>query len=86
MANIKSSIKRIKVSDKKRRLNRKHKNDVKATTRKFNDFVEEGNKDEALSTFRELDRLYKRAALKNIVSKNKSRKEISKLQKTLNAI
>lgn len=86
MANIKSSLKRIKVSDKKRRVNRRHKSQLKSFTREFNDFVEAGNKEEALATFKKLDRLYKRAALKNIVSKNKSRRKISKLQQTLNSI
>ncbi len=82
MPNIKSAIKRVKVSEKKNLRNRMIKSATKTSLRKFEDAIAAGTADAALlsATQGAMDK----AAIKGVISKNAANRKKSRLAKRLN--
>lgn len=84
LANIKSAEKRIRVINKKTEINKSRKSEIRTYIRKFDGAVEKGNFDEARELLKIIDKKLKRAATKNVVSKNAASRKVSRLTKRLN--
>ena len=82
MPNIKSAIKRVKVSEKKNLRNRMAKSAMKTVVRKFDAAVVAGTADAALlsATQGAVDK----AVTKGVISKNAANRKKSRLAKRLN--
>lgn len=82
MPNIKSAIKRVKVSEKKNLRNRMIKSVTKTNLRKFEDAIAAGTADATLlsATQAAVDK----AAGKGVISKNAANRKKSRLAKRLN--
>ncbi len=82
MPNIKSAIKRVKVSEKKNLRNRMIKSSMKTSVKKFDTAIAEGNADAALlsATQGAVDR----AASKGVIHKNAANRKKARLAKQLN--
>ncbi len=85
LANIKSAEKRIRVIDKKTEINKSRKSEIRTYIRKFDEAVENGSFDEARELLKIIDKKLKRAATKNVVSKNAASRKVSRLTKRLNS-
>lgn len=84
LANIKSAVKRIRVSERKAAVNKIRKSEIKTYIKKFDTALEEGNVDEARELLKIIDKKLKRAAHKNVIHKNAASRKLSKLTKKLN--
>ena len=82
MPNIKSAIKRVKVSEKKNLRNRMVKSAMKTSVKKFNTAIEAGSADAALlsATQAAVDK----AASKGVIHKNAANRKKSRMAKSLN--
>lgn len=85
MANIKSAIKRIDVTKRQTAINRAKKSEIKTFTRRFNDLIDQGKKEEALVVLKTIDKLLKKASCRNLIHKNNAARKLSRLQKRYNA-
>lgn len=86
MANIKSALKRIKVNEKKRQANKPIKSELKTYIKKTRAAIEEGRKEDAQELLKITDKKLSKAAVKNIIHKNAAARNMSKLQKSFNAM
>ncbi|WP_077368002.1 30S ribosomal protein S20 [Anaerosalibacter sp. Marseille-P3206] len=86
MANIKSAVKRIRVTETKTETNRMRKSEIKTYMRKFDEAIENGNFEEANELIKIIDRKLKKAVAKNTVHKNVASRRISHLTKKLNTL
>lgn len=86
MANIKSAIKRILITEKKTLRNRIVKSSVKTTIKKFETAVANGNYDEAKSLLPKVAHAIDKAAAKGVIHKNAAARKKSRLTVRLNAI
>ena len=86
MANIKSAIKRIELTQKATLRNKVKKTEIKNAIKKFENAVATGTKEEATRLLKEVDKKLKRAANKHIIHKNAASRKLSSLTKKLNAI
>ncbi|MCR4621001.1 MAG: 30S ribosomal protein S20 [Clostridiales bacterium] len=82
MPNIKSAIKRVKVSDKKNLRNRMVKSQMKTQLRKFDDAIASGSVDAKVlsATQGAVDK----AASKGVIHKNAANRKKARLAKQLN--
>ena len=82
LPNIKSAIKRVKVSEKKNLRNRMVKSAMKTSVKKFNTAIEAGTADAALlsATQGAVDK----AASKGVIHKNAANRKKSRMAKRLN--
>lgn len=85
MANIKSAIKRVKITEAKTLKNKMVKTRVKTMIRKFEIAVSSGNLDEAKNLYPETTRVIDQAAAKGVIHKNAAARQKSRLQLKLNA-
>ena len=85
MANIKSALKRIKVTKRQTQENRAKKTELKTYIKKFDAAVESGNFDEARKILKAVDKKLKKATSKNVIHKNAASRQLSRLSKKLNA-
>ncbi|MGO4986822.1 MAG: 30S ribosomal protein S20 [Gallicola sp.] len=85
MANIKSALKRIKVTKRQTQENRAKKTELKTYIKKFDAAVESGNFDEARKILKVVDKKLKKATSKNVIHKNAASRQLSRLSKKLNA-
>lgn len=86
MANIKSAIKRIQITDRNTKRNRSARSEIKTYTKKFDEAIEKGEADQAQEILKTLDKKLKRASLKSAVSENYANRHLSRLHKKLNAV
>lgn len=84
MANIKSAIKRIKVTETKTLRNRMVKSSVKTFIRKFEDSLVSGNLDDAKRLYPRVSHVIDKAAAKGIIHRNTAARKKSKLALKLN--
>lgn len=84
MANIKSSIKRIRVTETKTLRNRMVKSSVKTFVKKFEDTITAGNVDEAKRMYPRVSHAIDKAAAKGILHHNTAARKKSKLAIKLN--
>lgn len=84
MANIKSAIKKIKVSKKKTANNKVKKSAIKTYIKKFDTALKDNNIDQAQELIKTIDKALKKASYKNIIHKNAASRKLSQLTKKLN--
>lgn len=85
MANIKSSIKRIKVTKTRTLRNKSIKSSVKTAIKKFEAAIADGDLDKARSLFPEVTSSIDKAAAKGVLHKNAASRKKSKLALKLQA-
>lgn len=84
MANIKSSKKRILITEKRTAINKTQKSEIRTYIKKFDKAIDNGNVDEARELLKNIDKKLKRAAHNNIIHMNNVSRKISRLTKKLN--
>ncbi|WP_300408011.1 30S ribosomal protein S20 [Lagierella sp.] len=84
MANIKSAIKRIGVTQRQTLENKVKKSEIKTYTKKFEEAVSSEKFDEAKELLKLIDKKLKKATSKNIIHKNTASRHLSRLAKKLN--
>lgn len=84
MANIKSAIKRIKITKIRTERNRMVKSAIKTAIKKFEAAVEQGNYDEAKALLARASHLIDKAAAKGVIHKNNAARKKSRLAIKLN--
>jgi small subunit ribosomal protein S20 len=86
MANIKSSIKRIRVTETKTMRNKMVKSALKTSIKKYEAAVAEGNKESAAVLFTAATKSLDMASSKGIIHKNMASRKKSRLAAKLNAM
>ena len=86
MANIKSSLKRIKLQEKAAARNKSAKSLMKTNIKKFDAAATEGDRDKTASAFIVATSTVDRAATKGLIHKNKAARRKSRMARKLNAI
>lgn len=85
MANIKSAIKRIKVTKFKTRRNKIIVSSLKTSIRRFEDSVKAGNMNEAKELYQKVTSLIDKAVAKGTLHKNTAARKKSRLSKKIKA-
>ncbi len=83
MANIKSALKRIKVTKFKTRRNKIIVSSLKTSIRRFEDSVKAGNMNEAKELYQKVTSLIDKAVAKGTLHKNTAARKKSRLSKKL---
>ncbi|HYE81197.1 MAG TPA: 30S ribosomal protein S20 [Clostridia bacterium] len=86
MANIKSALKRIKVTKFKTRRNKIIVSSLKTSIRRFEDSVKAGNMNEAKELYQKVASLIDKAVAKGTLHKNTAARKKSRLSKKIKAI
>lgn len=86
MANIKSAIKRIRITETKTLRNRIVKSSVKTFVKKFEDALATGNVDEAKKLYPRVSHVIDKAAAKGVLHKNMAARKKSRLALKLNKV
>ena len=86
MANIKSSLKRIKLQEKAAESNKSKRSLIKTNIKKFDTAISEGDRDKAETAFKAAAKTVDRAATKGLIHKNKAARRKSTMAKQLNKI
>lgn len=86
MANIKSALKRIKVTKFKTRRNKIIVSSLKTSIRRFEDSVKAGNADDAKELYQKVASLIDKAVAKGTLHKNTAARKKSRLSKKIKAI
>ena len=86
MPNIKSQKKRDALNKAWNEKNKAEKSALKTSIKKFEAAVAEGNKDEAVSTYKVAVKAVDKAAGKNLIHKNKAANKKSQMAHSLNAL
>lgn len=85
MANIKSALKRIKVTKRQTLENKSRKTELKTYIKKFEKAIDLGEFDKAKDLLRVVDKKLKKATSKNVLHKNAASRQLSRLSKKLNS-
>ncbi len=86
MANIKSAIKRVKTSNKRRAHNAAMKSAMRTAIKKFEALVEAKDVEKAQEAFIIASKKLDKAASKGLIHKNVASRQKSRLAKKLNSI
>lgn len=86
MANIKSAIKRIRITEVRTLRNKMVKSLVKTSIKKFEAAVQQGNFEEAKAQLTQVSRVIDKAAAKGVMHKNAASRKKSRLTVRLNNI
>lgn len=84
MANIKSAIKRIKITSIRTARNKMVKSTLKTAIKKFEAAVNNGNFDEAKALLAQASHVIDKAAAKGVIHKNNASRKKSRLAVKLN--
>ena len=84
MANIKSSIERIRLQEKAAARNKSKRTLMKTNIKKFDVATSEGDRDKAESAFKTAVETVDRAATKGLIHKNNAARRKSAMAKKLN--
>lgn len=84
MANLKSAIKRVRITERKTNINKAQRSKMRTALKKARMAVEE-NAEDAEETVKAAIKVLDRAATKGIISKEKAARHKSQLAKGLNA-
>ena len=84
MPQIKSQIKRLRVSEKQRKRNRSVKSALKSSIHRFEKAVESDDIEEARERYASSSRLLDKAASKGVIHKNKAANKKSRMSYVLN--
>jgi len=83
---IKSAKKRIKVTEKKTKINKQWKEKYKNAIRDFKEVIDEGNKEEAEDQLQETVKVIDKTASRGLIHKNKASRKKSQFAKMVNEI
>ena len=86
MPQIKSSIKRVKISEKSHLRNISCKSKIKSSTKKFILALSENNQEESIKYFKDTVSLLDKSVSKGILPKNTASRQKSNLTKKLNTL
>jgi small subunit ribosomal protein S20 len=86
MPNIKSAIKRVKVSEKRRLNNASHKSALRTAVKSFETAAASSNVDTATAALITASRKLDKAATKGLIHKNAAARKKSRLAKKLNEV
>lgn len=86
MANIKSALKRIKITKFKTRRNKIIVSSLKTSIRRFEDSVKAGNMNEAKEQYKKVASLIDKAVAKGTLHKNTAARKKSRLSQKIKAI
>ncbi len=86
MANIKSAKKRIKIAKVRTLRNKSTKSRIKTETKKFQNFIENKDLENASKQLEKLTSFISKAANKNVYHKRTASRKVSNLTKALNGI
>ena len=86
MPNIKSAIKRVKVTETKAKANASIKTAYKTAVKNFRVAVEAGQKDKAVELFKVATKAVDHAADKNVIKANTASRKKASLAKELNTL
>jgi small subunit ribosomal protein S20 len=86
MANIKSAIKRVKTSNKRRAQNASQKSAMRTAIKTFEALVEAKDVEKAQAAFIVASKKLDKAASKGLIHKNVASRQKSRLAKKLNSI
>ncbi len=86
MPNIKSAIKRVKVSEKRRAQNASQKSSLRTTIKGFEQSVTANQVDAAQEALKVTSKKLEQAASKGLIHKNTASRKKSRLAKKLNAM
>ncbi|GAA4858576.1 30S ribosomal protein S20 [Paenibacillus vulneris] len=86
MPNIKSAIKRVKVSEKRRLRNASHKSALRTAVKSFETAAASNNVETAKAALIAASKKLDKAATKGLIHKNAAARKKSRLAKKLNAI
>lgn len=84
MANTQSAIKRIRSSERKRRINQVHRSRARTYVKRARQLITSGNLEEAEAMAHQAASALDKAAQKGIIHKNKAARSKSRLMKQLN--
>jgi len=84
LANIKSALKRIRITEAKTLRNRMVKSAVKTFIKKYEESIAAGNFEEAKRLYPRVSRVIDKAAAKGVIHKNTASRKKSKLALKLN--
>lgn len=84
LANIKSAIKRIRITEAKTMRNRMVKSTVKTYVRKFDSAIAAGNFEEAKNLYPRISHIIDKAAAKGVIHRNTASRKKSNLAIKLN--
>ncbi len=85
MANIKSAIKRAKISEKQNLRNRMAKSALKTSVRRYDEALAAGDQEAVQKTYLNAVSMADRAASKGVIHKNAANRKKAQLAKKLNA-
>ena len=85
MPNIKSAIKRVKIINTKTAQNNMIKTSIKTATKKFENAVSAGNKEEAKVLLADAMKKIDQSCSKGVIKKNTASRKKARLAKMLNA-
>ncbi len=85
MANIKSAKKRVKVTEKKTAHNRAVKGAIKTVLKEFDALIAAGDLDAAAQKRTEAEKILRRAASHNTISRQAASRHVSQITRKLNA-
>lgn len=86
MANIKSAIKRVQTSEKRRAQNAAFKSDLRTSIKTFNAKAENNDVDGAKEAFLVATKKIDKATDRGLIHKNAANRQKSRLQKRLNEV
>ncbi|WP_025028822.1 30S ribosomal protein S20 [Caldalkalibacillus mannanilyticus] len=86
MPNIKSAIKRVKTSEKKRAQNAAQKSALRTAIKTFEGLVEKNDVEAAKSALLTASKKIDKAAAKGLIHKNAAARQKSRLSKKLNSV
>lgn len=81
-----SAMKRVRQAEKRRLRNKSVKSYLKTISKKVENAISIGNKEEATRILKEAIKAHMRAASKGIIHKNSASRKISRLTKKVNAL
>jgi small subunit ribosomal protein S20 len=85
LANIKSAIKRAKISEKQNLRNRMAKSALKTSVRRYDEALAAGDQEAVQKTYLNAVSMADRAASKGVIHKNAANRKKAQLAKKLNA-
>lgn len=85
LANIKSALKRIKVTKFKTRRNKMIVSSLKTSIKRFEDSIKAGNMNDAKELYKKVASLIDKAVAKGTIHKNTAARKKSRLSKKLKA-
>lgn len=84
LANIKSAKKRILIINKKTKVNKSRKSEIKTYIKKFESALSEGNYEKAQEYLKICEKKLYQAAAKNAVHRNAAARKVSRMTRKLN--